>query len=213
MIAQKTQKQVMNVLMTNEGFVRSATALSDNVGGKYLTVAIREAQEIGLRNIVGSALLLKMKAVIYATEYPEGSFNADFAMDFDLLGPAGAGVDAYLCLVDRCQYFLAYRAAAEAVRKVAWKVSNVGVHRDSDENVQQASRPETEAVIADYMDKSDYYARLLQAWLIEHRATYPELSEWRCRDIRSALYSSATSGVWLGGARGKVLPGGGGWRR
>ena len=46
-----------DILLTSEEFVKSYSNISNNVNGKYLRVAIREAQEIELRGILGSFLL------------------------------------------------------------------------------------------------------------------------------------------------------------
>ena len=70
-------------LLTSEDFIKSVTNISDNLSGKYLQGAIREAQEESLRSILGSRLLNKCKGLMAAHE---------------LIGD-------YKELVDRCQYF------------------------------------------------------------------------------------------------------------
>ena len=41
------------ILLTSETFVKSVTNVSDNLAGKYILPSIREAQEQGLKSILG----------------------------------------------------------------------------------------------------------------------------------------------------------------
>ena len=90
------------VLLCSETFVKSVSSISDNVAGKYIQPSIREAQEIGLKSIVGSCLLEHLKNL-----FAEGQL-----------------ADQYKDLVDRAQYFLAYTAIVELTMKVSFKVGN-----------------------------------------------------------------------------------------
>ena len=49
------------ILLTSEAFVKSVTNVSDNLAGKYILPSIREAQEQGLKGILGDPLLAKVK--------------------------------------------------------------------------------------------------------------------------------------------------------
>ena len=51
-------------LLTSADFVRAHTSISDNVDGKYITPAIREAQDIHLRGILGDCLLARLKELV-----------------------------------------------------------------------------------------------------------------------------------------------------
>ena len=52
------------ILLSSEAFVKSVTSASDNLSGKYILPSLREAQEIGLRGILGDDLLAKLKDLI-----------------------------------------------------------------------------------------------------------------------------------------------------
>ena len=52
------------ILLSSEAFVKSVTSASDNLSGKYILPSLREAQEIGLRGILGEDLLAKLKDLI-----------------------------------------------------------------------------------------------------------------------------------------------------
>ena len=53
-----------DVLLISESFIKNITNLSDNLSGKLLFPAIRESQEIGLREILGDDLLDKLKSLV-----------------------------------------------------------------------------------------------------------------------------------------------------
>lgn len=174
-------------LLTSEQFVKEVSNISDNLAGKYLLPAIREAQEINLRGFLGDALLDKLKELVGA-----GTIKA-------------ADNAAYLRLVDECQYFLAYQTIAGLPYKIGYKIANIGVVKTSDTNVQPCTADELAAVKGYYQGKADYYAKRLQGYLLKNCRQYPELTENDCYAIRKNLYSAATCGLWLGGARGKKL--------
>ena len=91
--------------------------------------------------------------------------------------------------------------------KTSYKVTNFGVAKSQDENLQVATQDEIAKQEYYYQSKADYYALELQQWLLDNRSSFRELDECQCGKIRSNLYSAATCGLWLGGPRGRILPG------
>lgn len=170
-------------LLTSEDFIKSVTNISDNLSGKYLQGAIREAQETALRDVLGSCLLDALKGRMAAKT---------------LTG-------WYKELVDRCQYFLAYTAIADVVWKATYKVTNFGAAKSSDENLSVATMDEVAANQGYYQAKADAECYRLQTWLLQNRSEFPELDACACERIKSNLTSAATCGIWLGGARGKSV--------
>ena len=178
------------ILLSSEAFVKSVTSASDNLSGKYILPALREAQEIGLRGILGDNLLAKLKTLV-----KEGTLETE-----------SGGV--YKTLVDHCQYYLAYVTIVEVTNKVSYKIGNFGVTKTQDENLQVATQDEIGKAQYYYQSKADACCLDLQNFLLENRADYPELTDCACHKIESNLRSAATCGIFLGGARGKKLP----WR-
>ena len=74
------------IILTSEKFVKSVTSVSDNIAGKYILPSLREAQEQGLKCILGDALLAKLKSLVA---------NKDIDLESNV---------AYKILLDRCQY-------------------------------------------------------------------------------------------------------------
>ena len=176
------------ILLSSEAFVKSVTSASDNLSGKYILPSLREAQEIGLRGILGDDLLAKLKALI-----KEGTLETE-----------SKGV--YKTLVDHCQYYLAYMTIVEVTNKVSYKIGNFGVTKTQDENLQVATQDEIGKMQYYYQSKADACCLNLQNFLLEHRADYPELTECCCHKIESNLHSAASCGIFLGGARARRLP-------
>ena len=188
------------ILLSSEKFIKEATSVSDNLSGKYILPSLREAQEIGLKGILGDKLLARVKSLVQS----------------GLIETEAGGV--YKTLVDHCQYYLAYMTIVEVTNKVSYKVGNFGVTKTQDENLQVATQDEIAKMQYYYQSKADACCLDLQNFLLEHREEYPELTECCCHKIESNLRSAATCGIFLGGARGKRLPGiyigkKGGWRK
>ena len=173
------------ILLTSESFVKNITNISDNIEGKYLLSAIREAQDIRLKEIIGTALLDKLKTLV-KTKSLDDAANAD-----------------YKTLVDRCQYYLAYQSVAELPMKISYKLTNLGAVRTVDDKAQSISYDEIAKVQYYYQSKADFYAHELQGFLLHNSSKYPELNANNCHAIRKNLHSAATCGLWLGGVRGK----------
>ena len=176
------------ILLSSEAFVKSVTSASDNLSGKYILPSLREAQEIGLKGILGDDLLSKLKTLIKERR-------------LDL--PTNA---AYKSLVEHCQYYLAYETITNVVNVVSFKVGNFGVTKTQDENLQVATQDEIAKMQYYYQSKADACCLDLQNFLLENKSDYPELTECCCHKIESNLYAAATCGIFLGGARGRKLP-------
>ena len=173
------------IILTSEKFVKSVTSVSDNIAGKYILPSLREAQEQGLKGILGDALLAKLKGLVA---------NKEIDMESNA---------AYKILLDRCQYYLAYAAIVEVTNKVSYKIGNFGVAKSSDENLQVASQDEIGKMQYYYQSKADAHCLDLQNFLLQNRSDYPELTENCCHNIESNLHSAASCGIFLGGARAK----------
>lgn len=175
------------ILLTSERFVKSVTSISDNLEGKYLQGAIREAGDTYLTGILGSSLTGALKRKV---------------ADGTISDPGNA---AYKDLLDVAQYFLAYTAAVHVLQTVDYKIANAGVVKTPDQNVVTATDEERDRKVEYYQAKADACAYRLQMHVLNNRSYFPELDDCACRQIRSNLYSAATCGIFLGGPRGKAI--------
>lgn len=173
------------VLLTSETFVKMVSSISDNLAGKYIRPSIREAQEVKFRGIVGDTLLARLKALVN-----DGTIEAEENA-------------RYKELLDRAQYFIAYCAIVEVTNKVTFKIANAGVVKTPDENIQVVEQPDLSRMQEYYQAKADSSALDLQNFLLNTWQQYPELHEGDYHRIHANLYSAASCGIFLGGARGK----------
>lgn len=177
-----------NTLLTSEDFIKTYTSISDNLNGDYLLSAIFTAQEEYLQTVISSSLYFKLQELIFKgeIEQPEN--------------------EKYKYLLDNyIQQYLAYRTISDVLPLINWKISNFGVHQDMDENIVAASETEFDKVQKYYIYKSDFYCRRLQKYLLAHKDIYPELKECNIEFFKKNLTSAASTGVWLGGFRGRII--------
>lgn len=173
------------ILLSSEAFIKSVTNISDNVAGKYILSSLREAQEISLKGIIGDSLLERLKALLK---------SGDLEQHENI---------KYKYLINKCQYYLAYMTIVELVYKVSYKIGNAGMVKASEENLQVATIEEIIAQKEYYQGKADFHCMELQNYILDNRTDFPEIDDCTCRRIHANLYSAASCGFFLGGARGK----------
>ena len=178
-----TQQQ--EVLLCSCDNIRDYSNISANIEVKYIRSAIREAQDLRLRPILGDNLIDKLKGLVKG-----GTIDAT------------ANV-VYKTLIDKCQYLLIYYSIAELCCKVNYKIANAGVVHTPDDKVEVVSYDEMSKIKADYTQKGDVYARELQTYLLNNHTLYPELQQKDIQGMQSHLNSYASCGIFLGGPRGK----------
>lgn len=171
-----------DILLITEQSIKNITNISDNMAGKLLLTAIRESQEINLREILGDALLDELKRQVSENDVRE----------------------TYNHLILQCQYFLAYQSCANICMITSVKIDNAGLQRVSDEKMEPLPVSEVNQIHDYYQQKADFYCERLQHYLLQHKEDYPQLSTRQCNSINANLYSSATCGIFLGGPRNKI---------
>lgn len=170
-----------DILLITEQSIKNITNISDNVAGKLLLTAIRESQEINLREILGDALLDEIKRQIQENDVRE----------------------TYNQLILQCQYYLAYQSCANICMITSVKIDNAGLQRVSDEKMEPLPVSEVNQIHDYYQKRADFYCERLQNFLLQHKEDYPQLTARQCNSINANLYSSATCGIFLGGQRSK----------
>lgn len=177
---------IQEIFLTNENYVRNLTNIDNNVQSKFLLSAIREAQEIGLQDIIGSCMLKQLKSLIAS-----GLINDEANKH-------------YKNLVDECQLYLAYQAVANLCLITNVKISNGGLQQTSDENLTVLNINDGFTIETHYQNKADFFARRLQKYILSNIKLYPEIEPCKCDEIRANLSYAATTNLWLGGKRGRI---------
>lgn len=178
---------MINVLLTSSSFIKSITNISDNLQDKVILPALREAQEIDLKSVLGEKLLNKIKELIKDNEINDDEYAA------------------YKDLLEQCQYFLAYQTISRLCIIVSYHIDNLGISKQRDENLDYASFSDITQLEQYYQQKADFYKLEVQNFCLNNRQALPELTDCACHKIQSNLWSMATSGLFLGGRRGKIL--------
>ena len=130
------------------------TALSGSVDTDKFIQFIKLAQEIHVRNYLGSDLYDRISADIIA----------------DTL------TGNYLTLVnDYIQDMLIHYAMSEYLPFAAYTISNGGVHKHNSESSQNASKPEIDTLIAKERNYAEYYTnRFLDYMSFNASSKFPE---------------------------------------
>lgn len=175
------------VLLTSEKFVKEHTNIDDNMSGAYLGPAIRETQDIELTMYLGANLVAKLQSLV-----EDGSIS-DTANTI------------YKAVLEQAQYFLAYGAISKVIPITSVKISNFGASQANDENIRTLGIEEIATVEGWYQRKADSYARKLLKFVLDNRQYIPEIDETCACGMKAHLTSSASSGLWLGGPRGRIF--------
>lgn len=176
------------VLLISEDNVKTLSGLNDNIWGKSLLPAIREAQEIGLQGIIGTCLYQKLCSVV-----EDGSIK-----DSENI--------AYKTLLDnQIQYYLLYKVISDLIPIIGVKLANIGTVISNDEHIQNLTEDERSRVDTYYAYRADFYCKRLQEFLLENRELFPELDECACNNMRANLESASSVGLWLGGLRSRRI--------
>lgn len=171
-----------DVLLTSEDYIKTMTAIDDNIESKFLLSAIYTAQETNLPKTLFTETLYR--------SLQEKIFNKT--------------IDEYLNtyykdLADKVRDFLCYQTIYEIIPLINNKLSNFGVHQNSDEHIVRASKEEAKQTRDYFLGKADYFAKEIQKWLIQNQDRFEEL-DGMCLNAEKTV---ASTGLWLGGLRGK----------
>ena len=146
---------MLKVLLISEDYIKSNSALNDNIFGKYLTPVIREAQELNLQLYLGECLyktILNMVA--------DNSITASTN-------------EAYKALLDDyVQPYLLYQVQANLIPTINVKLGNIGSVVSNDEHIATLSQGNIELVQSDFQHKADFYAQRMLNFILNHSSEF-----------------------------------------
>lgn len=176
------------ILLISEDFIKTNSNLNDNVWGDYLLPAIREAQDISLQSIIGECLYNRLLALVDNGDIAETEYVA------------------YKTLLDEhIQLFLMYQVLTDLIPIIGSKLANLGTVVSNDEHVVNLTEAERSNLKTYYQYRADFYARRLQEFLLNNRGAFKEICDCDCERIKANLHSAASTGLWLGGLRGRRI--------
>lgn len=175
---------MLKVLLCSEDYIKSNSALNDNLWGKFLLPAILEAQNINLQIYLGECLYKTILGMV-----ADGSITASTNESYKTL------------LEDYIQPYLLYQVQANIIPTINVKLGNIGSVISNDEHISTLSQANIELVQSDFQHKADFYAQRMLNFILNHSSEF-NLDECACRSLRAHLDSSASTTIWLGGYQG-----------
>lgn len=146
-----------NTFIISEAKLREFTDINDNLDTAFIKNAVREAQDIYLQRIIGTALYNKILSDI------DGS---------TLTGEYLTLVNAYI------QDFLLYAAYYESLEAIYIRPRNNGLlNATGGDNSQSVDKTLFDTKRQSVKNKMEYYAERLVNYIIEKQNVLPELNE------------------------------------
>lgn len=178
---------MVKVLFCSEKYIKDNSNLNDNAFGKNLLPAIRQAQDVYCQQIIGSTLYHKLIDLVDSGDIGE----VENALYKELL-------DEYV------RDYILYQTLVQIVPMLSVKLSNYGATLSSDQYLVNLSQGDAELIEKHYSILADFYARRLQEFILNH-CDGLNVDVCTCDGIRANLKNAATTGIFLGGQRGRKL--------
>ena len=176
---------MLKVLLCSEDYIKTNSALNDNIFGKFLAPAIREAQELNLQIYLGECLYKRILGMV-----ADNSITASTNESYKAL------------LDDYIQPYLLYQIQANIVPVLNVKMTNIGSVVSKDEYINTLSQGNIDLVQRDFQLKADFYAQRMLNFILNHSSEF-NLDECACKELNAHLDSSASTTIWLGGLSGQ----------
>ena len=125
------------VLLVSANFIKNVTNIDDNMPGKLIEPAIYEAQNEGLRTVLGDSLVDRLEYLVRTDKIDQ------------------EGYEMYRALLTKCQYYLTYTAMANICMLTAVKVSPAGLEQISDEHMEPLDMTDSFRLQSFYQMKAD----------------------------------------------------------
>lgn len=171
------------VFLISPDDVKAKSQINYNVDDGTVGTAIRDAQSIYLREIIGDKLLERLQEMVV-----DDSIDAEENA-------------AYLDLLDNyITEFLSYKANVEICMPISMKIRNIGVSQDSDTNITAAQLNNIEHVRDYYETQACDKANRMICFLLENKKAFPELENCGCgHGCKSPnLNKQVNTNLWLG---------------
>lgn len=159
--------------------IKQNNVINANVDSEYIEPALREAQDIFLREILGDALYNAI----------ENRINSN-----NLTGKYATLVNQYI------KPYLENRMLASLVVPISMKIRNAGVIQQFDQGFNQSSVKDVNYLADYYNGRVEFYGNRMTAYLSKNINDIPE---WRYSDqnITNPTVSQNVSTIYLGGGR------------
>ena len=149
-------------LFIKRGDIVRSTILDGNVDTDDFIHYVKVAQEIHVKNYLGSKLYDKISA--------------------DIIASSLSG--AYLTLVNTyIQDMLINYAMVEYLPFAGYKIKNGGIFKRTAENVEIPSKNEIDYLVTKYQDRAEYYTRRMIDYVTYNISSFPEYNTNNNEDV------------------------------
>ncbi len=136
----------------DEQYIKDNSPIDDNVDGKLLAAAMRTAQDVYIRDIVGSGIYDELLTQINA-----GTLEADnVTLINNYIAP---------CLINY--------VVSEATLPMTFKFMNKSISTRNSDNSNPVDIDQMAKIQNHYKDRAEYYGNRLRDFLRENNTTYP----------------------------------------
>lgn len=161
--------EIYDIMLISPTTVKASGYVTNDVSDETIGASIREAQNIHLKSIVGSALLERLQELIYnkmkgLADTIDDEANAEYKHLLDLYVERYmvAKVESLLCL------------------PISLKIRNMGVVQNSDQNVNRSNVNDIYVLQRRYETVACRYATELSMYLCAEKDKFPELEMNSC---------------------------------
>lgn len=175
------------ILLVSSDYIKAHSGLNDNTYDKMVLPALERAQDLDLCEILGECLVKSLQQKV-----SDGTISDPSNVLYKVL------LDNYVAP------FLTYTVLSNITLELGQVMGNGGIDTITDEHRQSLSFDERGQLKDYWKHHADGYCLKMQKWLKNNRTAFPELTGCTC-ESGANLRSAASTGIWLGGRRGKIV--------
>lgn len=173
-----------DMMLISPDEIKAQSDLNYNVTDTVIGASIRVAQNIYLKDIIGKDLLNRLQELAYnAMNEVEDNIDDEDNIAYKTL------VDEYIDKV------LTYKVASEICARISLKIRNMGVVKNSDTNVNDATLDEIIYMKQTYDTYFNEAVNDMVEFICENKDAFPE-ADFICGCGKHPKYAS--TGLWLG---------------
>ena len=169
----------MIFLITSEE-LKSSGAVNQNLEDIYIEEAIKEAQDVYLRETLGDSLYDALQN--HTPQTPPDIYDE--------------------IINDYVKYFLKYKTLSIVSFIVNFKIRNIGIAQQYGTDVNTTTMEDTKSVMAYYNGQADFYNNRLSKFLEKNKSNIPEY-RCQCNQITSPNTVHPVCSIFLGNTNKK----------
>lgn len=189
-------KEYISVMLISPDVVKRTGELNYNVDDTVIGSAIRSAQNIYLKDVIGTALLERIQELVWNSIQESDIMPTSNGNSID--DPEN---EMYKVLLDEyIENVLVYKCLVEITTRISFKIRNVGVSQNSEENINASSLSDIKYIKNGYETLFCDALNRMMDFLENNKAAFPEIdSKCACSKTKPRLNERyANTGLYLG---------------